>query len=196
MLWERSLVMRDEETGSLWSHLLGRCMQGPLEGAELEALPSVMTDWKTWRAEHPDTTVLMMSRTSVNFRREIYREPSRFVVGMAEGETARAWPFDQLVRRPVVNDQFSARPVLIVFDRPSGTAFIYDRTVGSRTLSFTLRDGSLVDEQTESRWSAARGEAIDGPLRGTRLAPLVGIVSFRRAWDTFHPDSQYWSAED
>ena len=28
MLWNRSLVMYDKETGTLWSHILGEAMQG------------------------------------------------------------------------------------------------------------------------------------------------------------------------
>ena len=61
MLWNRSLVMIDEETGSLWSHLLGEAMQGPLQGTQLEAVPSEMVTWESWRREHPQTTVREVS---------------------------------------------------------------------------------------------------------------------------------------
>ena len=37
-LWNRSLVMRDLETGSLWSHILGECMEGELMGKKLELI--------------------------------------------------------------------------------------------------------------------------------------------------------------
>ena len=33
------------------------------------------------------------------------------------------------------------------------------------------------------------GEAIEGELKGKRLKPRVGIMSFRKAWQNFHPDS-------
>ena len=36
-LWNRSLIMMDKETDSLWSHLLGEAMAGPLEGGAEEA---------------------------------------------------------------------------------------------------------------------------------------------------------------
>ena len=55
MLWNRSLVMQDKETGSLWSHLLGRAMRGDLQGQRLDRLPGLMTDWKTWRELYPQT---------------------------------------------------------------------------------------------------------------------------------------------
>ena len=44
MLWNRSLVMLDQETKSLWSHILGQAMRGPLKGTRLEVIPSTMTD--------------------------------------------------------------------------------------------------------------------------------------------------------
>ena len=195
MLWQRSLVMLDLETRSLWSHLLGRAMSGPLEGAELESIPSVMTDWKTWRAEHPDGTVLNLPRTSHEYRREFYRDRSQFVIGMAEGP-ARAWPFDQLTRQPVVNDQFNEVSVLVLFMAESSTALIYDRRVGDRTLSLSNESGKLLDRETGSQWDPASGKAIAGPLAGRVLPRAIGVVSYRRAWENFHPDSEYWRAGD
>jgi hypothetical protein len=80
MLWNRSLVMIDRETESLWSQLLGTAQRGPLKGTELEILPAIMTDWKTWRELHPDTTAVILSRTSKNYRRQfsIYRSHAGF----------------------------------------------------------------------------------------------------------------------
>lgn len=194
MLWQRSLVMMDLETRSLWSHLLGRAMSGPLQGAELESIPSVMTDWKTWRTEHPDSTVLNLSRTSRDYRREFYRDRSQFVIGMAEG-AARAWPFDQLARQPVVNDEFNKESVLVVFMAESSTALIYNRRAGDRTLSFANEGGKLLDRETGSQWDPASGKAIAGPLAGHVLPRAIGVVSYGRAWKNFHPDSKYWRAD-
>ena len=37
------LVMYDRQTKSLWSQLLGKAVQGPLKGTELDFLPSFQT---------------------------------------------------------------------------------------------------------------------------------------------------------
>jgi len=195
MLWQRNLVMRDLETRSLWSHTLGRAMRGPLEGEELEALPSVMTDWKTWRDKHPETTVLNLSRTARQFDRDIYRDPSQFIIGMTEGETARAWPFDQLLRRPVVNDAVNQTPVLVVFLRESHTAMVFNRRIEDHVLTFSLSESKLTDEQTGSQWDPVSGTAVAGPLQGTTLTPEFGMVAFRRTWRDFYPRSSYWQAQ-
>ena len=196
MLWNRSLVMIDTETDSLWSHLLGEAMQGELKGARLEVLPSLMTDWGTWRKLHPNSTVVMLKRTSSRFNREFYRNGMhRFVLGYASGENAVAWPFEALEKQPAINDKLHDTPLLVVFDSPSSTAFLFDRRVGDRTLRFDIKDGKLLDDETKSVWNAHTGQATAGPLKGQQLTPLAGVVSFRRAWMIFHPTTRLWEAK-
>jgi len=192
MLWERSLVMKDLETESLWSHLLGEAMAGPLVGAELETLPAVMTDWETWKARYPQATVAHLPRTANVFHREIYDSPERFVLGYAEGGAARAWPFDELSDRPLLNDEVDGAKLLVVFEERSGTGRLYGRTLDGQVLSFVERGGAVVDKQTGSTWDQRHFHANAGPLAGEQLKPLPGVVSFRRAWEAFHPESSYY----
>ena len=43
-----SLLMRDRETGTVWSALTGKALSGPLAGEELERLPSFPSFWFAW----------------------------------------------------------------------------------------------------------------------------------------------------
>ena len=70
-LWDRSLVMQDHETKSLWSHILGEAMNGNLKGAKLKRLPSDMVTWGKWKAAHPNTTALKLKRSSRSYPREL-----------------------------------------------------------------------------------------------------------------------------
>ena len=47
----------DDETGSTWN-VLGQATDGPLAGAQLEALPHVDTFWFAWSAFRPDSAVI------------------------------------------------------------------------------------------------------------------------------------------
>ena len=47
----------DAETGSTWN-VLGQATDGPLVGAQLEALPHVDTFWFAWSAFRPDSAVI------------------------------------------------------------------------------------------------------------------------------------------
>jgi len=187
--------MIDIETRSLWSHILGQAKQGPLEGRQLETLPSLITDWKTWSESHPESSVAKMSRTATQFRRQTYSRPERFMVGMLVGDKVRGWAYDQLQSQAVVNDQFSELPLLVTYLAESGTAAIFDRRVAEQTLTFETAEEKMVDNQTGSRWEMATGRAVSGQLEGQRMKRLVGVVSYRNAWDAFHPETEYWESE-
>ncbi len=190
MLWNRSLVMYDKETGSLWSHILGECMQGELKGTQLEQVVSVMTDWKTWRRDYPGTTVVWISFTSKDYRRNFYQWPERFVLGIADAGKAKAWSFDALMKAPATNDEWQANAVLVTFDEPSMTARLFSRKLNDRVLTFRFVDGRLIDAGTKTTWNPVTGVAINGRLAGEQLKPLPAIVSYKRTWKTFHPKSE------
>ena len=190
LLWNHSLVMIDSETNSLWSHLLGKAMAGELMGTQLKTLPGLMTDWKTWRERHPETTVVTLSRTSHNYLTEFYQSSDMFVVGLVDGGQAKSWSFDLLAKKPVINDVLDERPLLIAFDSESSTAFVYNRQAADQTLEFLAREGQLIDRQTESIWDPATGHCEQGDLEGQALELIPAIVSFRHTWLIFHPDTQ------
>ena len=191
-LWRRSLVMQDEETKTLWSHILGRGMEGKHKGVRLEGIPSALTDWSSWKAEYPQTTVLAMSRTGREFVREFYKDPSRFVLGVSRAGQARAWPYTYLMKQPLVNDRFRDKPIIVYFDPKNGAGYIYDRVVDDKTLTFERRGDDVIDAETQSTWNLRRGEATDGELKGTKLKAHVAIPSFQKAWRAFYPKSEYW----
>ena len=195
-LWNRSLVMMDTETESLWSHLLGRCVEGELKDTRLVVLPSDMVTWAAWRAEHPETTVLDLSRTNREFTRDFYERPERFVIGIVMGARTFHVSFPTLMQRPALNVTLRDRPLLISFDEESTSFRIYDRRVDDQILHFELSGkGRLRDRETGSEWNRASGTAVGGNLAESELAEQVGIISFARAWQTFHPESEEITAE-
>lgn len=196
MLWNQSLVMRDVETGSLWSHILGECMEGPLKGKTLRNVASVMTTWHEWRKTHPETVVLDLSRTVKGFRRDFYKQPGDFVFGIVHEGKARAYRYDTLLKQPILEDVLGETPVVITFDRNSMRAAIFSRRLHDKTIVFkAVNDkGFLVDRGSGSFWNPLTGMAEQGPRQGEQLTQLPGIVSFLKAWRVFHPDSTYWTA--
>lgn len=195
MLWNRSLVMYDKETGTLWSHILGEAMDGKLKGETLDQVPCVMTDWKKWSKEHADGTVVMLSRSSKEYKTDFYRKPERFVLGIANGDKARAWRFDALAKAPAVNDMWRDKPVAVLFDKESVTARLYSRKVGDKELTFEGGEKGIRDKETGSIWEPTTGRATAGPLKGEHLTPLHGIVSYREVWAKFHPKSETYPSD-
>ncbi len=156
-LYANGLVIYDHQTESLWSHVRGEALSGPLAGTRLTPLPAMHTTWAAWRRLHPGTLVLDPARSP--HRRDYSRDPyegyyytekagvlgaktrdarltpKQFVVGVRRGGSTKAYPFAALSRTPVVNDDVGG-PVVVVFDEATATAAVFERRAGGRTLTF------------------------------------------------------------
>ena len=202
-LERENLVMKDVETGTEWAQLPGESVRGPLNGQRLNKRPAVWTDWKTWRTEHPRTTVLNLSRVSEKNRHHaLYSQSSSersffgsLQWGLSHGTQAMSWPFMQLARQPVVNTNFAGDPLVILFDTRTCTLTAFDRQFGDRTLTFEWRNDGLTDTATGSVWSPVTGRALRGPLVGRSLLQVSGTISKVRSWRLFHPGTEVWAAE-
>ena len=96
----------------------------------------------------------------------------------------------ELAQRGAVNDSFAGLPLVVIYESQSATVVAFDRRLGERELTFRVHNNRLIDDQTGSVWDPVSGRARDGALAGSRLAPIAGTISHRRAWRTMHPDSE------
>jgi hypothetical protein len=70
-----NLVMYDERTRSFWSQAIGEAICGEYAGTRLEILPSTLTSWGDWRAQHPATEILLPPpHSEVDLTHERYDE--------------------------------------------------------------------------------------------------------------------------
>lgn len=51
--------MRDSQTCSRWQQATGEAFEGPMKGTRLPIMPFKLTTWGEWRAQHPETLVLV-----------------------------------------------------------------------------------------------------------------------------------------
>jgi hypothetical protein len=73
--------------------------------------------------------------------------------------------------------------------RDVGSVAVFLPIAGDEKLTFAVESGAFVDEQTGSTWNIA-GEAIDGPLAGTRLEQINHLDTFWFAWATYQPETE------
>ena len=191
LLYNESLVMVDSETHTFWSHLLGKAMRGPLEGQELKMINSVVCDWKSWKADHPDTTVLDMVPTIASLKDDYYADASKYIIGMTAEGQSRAWQLDHLKKSTIINDEFNGS-VVIVHDQDGLGTQVFSSMIDSKSLTFVIKKDQMRDLETDSTWNMRTGKAIDGALTGRSLKPLESKISLKKAWDVFYPESSYW----
>jgi hypothetical protein len=189
--------MFDRETRSLWSHITGEAVAGPLQGTKLTMLPAIHTTWGLWRANHPDTVVLAKRGSS---RRTPHLFESVYVLGLVVGDEAFGFPFDALKRAPLAQLTVAGRRLLVVYIEPAATAVAFWREVDGRVLTFhrLTRQSELwhmEDRQTASRWNAVTGEALAGPLAGLALPPVPATQAYLSNWRELYPRGRVWRPE-
>ena len=203
-----ALVMYDWETDTLWSQLLGEAVQGPLLGERLTLLPSRLTTWGDWKAEHPDTLALDTGRRPydsyidyyISSRTGIMPEsnnderlaPKQLVLGLVGESSQRVYAHSDLESAQVVNDVFEGAEIVVVLDSTSRSVGAFDRRVGERVLTLEQGDdsGEMVDAETGSTWSKLTGMAVAGELEGKRLQEHPSFNVFWFGWSDYYPDTE------
>jgi len=72
-LWRDTLVLRDRETGTLWSAATGAGLFGPLAGKRLPAIPAIYTTVEAWRRAFPESLYMDLGEpTSVPLLMRLY----------------------------------------------------------------------------------------------------------------------------
>lgn len=208
-LIRNSLVMFDRESGTLWSHLTGEALEGPLAGEHLEQLLSVQTTWGRWRTAHPRTLMLAVDPSEVRFdpyqtyfgapdaglvgrKRADDRLPTKEkVIGVRLGGEVKAYSFTALARDRVVNDTVGGVPLVVVFDGLSFSGAAYRRDLGGSLLTFAPRPTPLTmaDNETSSTWDGLSGTATAGSSAGSQLVQVPITYSFWFGWVDFYPNT-------
>ena len=128
-------------------------------------------------------------------------DPEQWVVGVAIGTEAAAYPLSILEWHELVNDTLGGEPILVSWCPLCGTAMVFDRRIGGRTRSFGVSgllyrsDLLFYDRETESLWSQIRSEAVTGPSLGERLVLRRGRMLRWHEWRELHPDTNVLSPQ-
>jgi hypothetical protein len=199
------LVLYDASTHSQWSQVSGRAVAGPLAGARLEKLPSLLTTWRRWKELHPDTTVY--EDASPRIQRPRFTEESvgrvalsadgpvrndDWVIGL-EGRTSRAAFLVRRLAEPrLANEVFEDRPIVAFLTEDFTTAAVWERTVDGRVLRFEAEGDRLRDVETGTLWDPMTGRAVGGPLAGRALAVVPSSRALWYAWKAQYPDTRVY----
>jgi hypothetical protein len=203
-----TLMMSDLRSGSIWRHSDGHAVRGraATQGARLPWLPTLVFEWDGWRALHPDTDVIVApddprhpDARHGHGREELFcrpgidpaflptivgsfddRYPEHELVLGVDLDEPRAYPLREVQRAggAVHGDGL----VVLAGPEPAGSsmrAFSTPNPAGRLT-----RDGSagtFRDDASGSTWTI-EGLATDGPLAGTRLAPVRSYPMRWHAW--------------
>ncbi len=117
------------------------------------------------------------------------------VLSVTYGGQTKAYPLQILTFHEIVNDTIGGTPITVTFCPLCNTGIAFLRpTIRGHLLDFgtsgKLYDSNLLmyDRQTWTLWSQAIGEAVAGPLTGTKLTFASAQVLSWSDWRDANPD--------
>jgi hypothetical protein len=218
-LWRNSMIMQDDQTGTLWNHLTGEAMEGPLKGQQLEPIPSVQTSWAEWIRIHPESDVLR-KETEIRSSRytHYFDDPDRtgifpvewltdrlpgksLVHGIVRGSDALAVSETRISVGAPLHVTLNGDPI-VLFRAPDGGVRAYLAQIETKVLNFrvsgraaaqhsqTAELPAILDEETGSQWDLGRGVCFAGELAGAELAEILVRTAYWFAWSSYFPDTE------
>ncbi len=114
-----------------------------------------------------------------------------------------AYPLRVLSQVSVINDSPNGHDLVVFHTEGTASALntevislgndvgatgVFEPFVNGEKLNFITEDSLIMDEQTGSIWNIL-GQAVDGPLTGSQLTPIVHGDHFWFSWAAFKPDT-------
>ena len=129
--------------------------------------------------------------------------PMARVVTVSFEEADVAYPVSFLAEVGVINDTISGQRLVVFHSSGTSSALdtsdiaagddvgatgVFDPELDGQMLTFEQVGEAIVDEQTNSAWNIL-GQAVDGPLQGQTLTPIVHGDHFWFSWAAFKPET-------
>ena len=204
LLFRSNKLMYDRATDSLWNQFTGRPVLGSLvgSGVQLAPLALVTTDWQSWKAAHPETTVLSLATgvtrdyaPGVAYRSyfaspklafpaalgDQRHAPKDKVFGLRLPGGVKAYPLDRFAGGAVINDRVGLQNVVLIGHaaREEVRAYARDTMEFSAAGPGAIQAGGVI-------WHVSETE-LRGP-DGRSLARLPGHIAYWFAWAGYFPD--------
>jgi hypothetical protein len=125
----------------------------------------------------------------------IFEDTVRFLFLNMDG-VRKAYSIKDLTRHEVVNDEVNGMPVMAAYCILADLGAVYDRTLMDKKFTFALSgytyydnevwdgmDGFVLwDRETESLWWPLIGEAVSGPMKGSKMKVLPEEYWLQTTW--------------
>ncbi|MFD2570833.1 DUF3179 domain-containing (seleno)protein [Spirosoma soli] len=200
-------MFEDKRTGTWWRQATGEAVIGPLRGKAVAELTARQMTLREWAKEYPNTRVLQadstfaeefkgmknyergLSKGSLTRRDSASWKPKSWVIGVERAGFAKAYDWNQLQKKRILNDVLGGAPILLTLASDSVSFGVWSRRLGVKTLTFHYANRRLTDQETGSIWTW-RGQCIDGALKGQKLSSIPQAhQEFWHSWRSFHPNT-------
>jgi len=193
-------MFEDHTTKSWWRQATGEAIAGPLAGSTLPEFPAIQSSLEAWLELYPYSLIM---QPDSNFR-EIYDSLSDYesgqrtgrltrrdtaswqdkswIAGIDLGEVSKAYDWNELVSKGVINDTPGSIPITIVLTPDQKGLFAFRRHSNEQWLSF--RNDTLSDGKVDYLLT---GIPLDTAAKALYIIPVY--QEYWHSWRTFHPST-------
>lgn len=200
-------MFEDKKTKSWWRQATGEAVAGKLKGEALKEIPSRQMRLSAWLRQNPASLILQPDPAfqkdydnlkgfdlgTVNSGLERRDAGSwkfkSWVIGIQYNKTAKAYDWNDLLSKKIINDSLPGLPVVIAIEPDNASYHVWNRNINNQSLVFQTDSSGIKDITTGSTWNFD-GLSTDGPLKGQQLKPVQASQEFWHSWQTFHPGTQ------
>jgi hypothetical protein len=202
-------MFEDATTKSWWQQATGMAVSGPLKGTILPEIPSQQMSLASWLSAHPTSLVMQPDTTfskdyadladydkgtiksGLEKRDSLSWKDKSWVIGIAQSGTAKAYDWNGLVTKRLIEDSLPQLPIVLFLEQDSVSFHVWNRRLDTTVLHFEIVENSdtFTDRNTGSKWNN-HGLCIDGTFKGRQLQSVQAYQEFWHSWKTFHPTTK------
>ena len=194
-------MFEDVTTRSWWRQVTGEAVAGPLKGQLLPEMPAIQSSLEAWLKLHPGSLVMQpdsnfteayaglsdyesgLRKGKLTGHDTLSWKEKSWIAGIEIGTLSKAYDWNLLVSRGVINDIVDTHAVCIVVTPDHRSLFAFRRL--SQDQQLTFRNDTLSDGSVDYYFS---GQAMDTTAASLNLIPV--FQEYWHSWRTFHPSTQ------
>jgi len=204
-------MFEDTSTKSWWRQANGEAIIGPLMGSVLQEFPTQQMSLRSWLNLYPSSKIMQPDslylekykklegfdrgtiESHLEYRDSLSWKDKSWVIGVTVKNQSRAYDWNELLEKRVLNDILGGVSLLIYVQPDSASFHVWNRD--SLTFSYDQTSDAIKDDQTNSIWNA-KGECVEGDLINSRLERIQAYQEFWHSWRTFHKETTQYSGEN
>jgi hypothetical protein len=215
LLFNSNVIPYDRETGSHWSQMKQRCINGEYYKQKIETFPVIETNWKTWKKLYPNSEVLSFETGynrdysqypyfnykeseevmfDVEFDNDTYFQKER-LFGIIQKDDAKVYDFNLFKNGiTVITDSVFGKNIAVIGSMQDNFIIAFETTLGGATLHLQPAVSALPAIVTDANGNLfdVFGYCVEGNLKGTQLNAVDGFVAYWFAWAAFYPDVELY----
>lgn len=192
-------MFEDESTKSWWRQVNGQAVTGSLKGSALPEYPAMQVNLDKWLELYPESQIMQadedfmanydikgkyesgMSKSSLTGTDSLSWNNKSWVIGVKFGNISKAYDWNELKGKGVINDIVDNKPISIVISNDKNSFIAFERidnnpiTISNDTLNYNAQKYDFAGRNLSKS--------------GASLNMIKSYQEFWHSWKTFNPNT-------